>query len=1016
MRNRLILTILGIVVLGFAAVPEMDAGQQPKLLNISASIVQFDPAGVGSTSVNHSSLNIYNPGTTPVTISGFSITGPYASDFSADPGFCPVSPASLSPGASCYPNVFFTPSAVGLRMAALVIRDIGGSPQTVLLAGQGLAATRAVGFSIPEVVFPDSAIGLPPQAAPMAYIQVLNTGNVAVNIQSVTVAGASSQDFQIIANYCNGTLIAVRNSCFLDVSFIPTTIGVRRARLQVFDDAPGGVQFLPLIGVGSPPVERLELFPVAVAFAPTGTAGAEGAQVTVENTGSEPVTINGFLITGENAADFSLVQNYCQPIPYTLPAQSQCSIQLQFTPGAIGPRFADLQVVDSAPGSPHTVPMEGTGVLSTISLSFNPAPLIFGLQTLGQTWFADAYLQNSGTGTAQVSLQIQGLDAADFSLSNYCPPLGPNGSCFVPLTFTPSLQGIRVAGLIATDSVSGQRQSVALIGSGVQPETALSVSTPIFPPEAVGSTGTANLNIGNQSQTPFTLTGLTLTGGAKSDFGILQNGCRAGLVLNPFAYCTVQLTFSPAATGTRIAGIDVSYSGGSPVSVPLAARGLPSSRTITFAGSELDFGAQGLGVSVGGSATINNTGNAAVTITSVSIRGVNAGDYAITGNQCPQSPATLGPGAGCQISVQFTASALGARFARLQVADNATGSPQNLPLIGFGSDSSPILQSSANALNFEPQALGSSTQQFIYLANVSDVPVSFSGFQILGRNAGDFTMANDCPATLSKGASCYVYVTFTPSVTGLRFAVLRIEDNATTSPQIIPMAGMGAKATRSISLSPIPLTFSLAQGIGYTTSATIWVTNSGTEDVLLTAFRLGGRDAADFGIQSNDCPLSPAPLQAHQSCLVTIAFTASAVGVRVANFSVTDNASGSPQSISVVGEGVVAAKILQVSPASVSFASTSVGSTDYDGGFVNIYNSGTVPVTFKSFSFTGANPGDFSIGSNFCLYGEAPALSPGANCQLYLNFTPSAAGTRTADLIIRSDAPPQKVQLTGTGL
>ena len=154
-------------------------------------------------------------------------------------------------------------------------------------------------------------------------------------------------------------------------------------------------------------------------------------------------------------------------------------------------------------------------------------------------------------------------------------------------------------------------------------------------------------------------------------------------------------------------------------------------------------------------------------------------------------------------------------------------------------------------------------------------------------------------------------------------------------------------------------------------------------------------------------------MQPYQSCYITIEFTPTAAGVRLATFKVIDNAPGSPQSISIVGKGVAAVKTLAVSPASLTFSPIPVGNTEYNGGSVNIANSGTVPVTFKSFSFSGADQADFSIGGNYC----GSTLNPGVSCQIYFNFTPSATGTRIAQFAIESDATPAKqtVSLTGTG-
>jgi hypothetical protein len=80
--------------------------------------------------------------------------------------------------------------------------------------------------------------------------------------------------------------------------------------------------------------------------------------------------------------------------------------------------------------------------------------------------------------------------------------------------------------------------------------------------------------------------------------------------------------------------------------------------------------------------TLKNIGSAPLAITSFTIAGTNAGDFVQT-NNCPS---TLASNANCQISVVFTPTAGGTRSANLQIAYNAIGSPQTVPLSGTGQD------------------------------------------------------------------------------------------------------------------------------------------------------------------------------------------------------------------------------------------------------------------------------------------------------------------------------------------
>lgn len=1009
------------LALSFAAGAE---AQPANLLAINPNILEFNPTGVGTTSAV-ASPNIYNLGTTPVTITSFSITGSEAGDFYIDPTGCPVG-TPLNPGRSCQlKSVAFTPSAVGARLATLVVKDAGGPPQLIIMTGQALTATQVMTFFFPELVFPSLPIGLPPQDAATGATQAKNSGTAPVTIRTLAITGPNAGDFQIHSGSCIPGPLPAGGSCPIFLSFLPTATGIRSATLVVTDDA--GVQTVALTGVGSAPLAVLEVFPIAVDFASIPPSTSESVQLNVENTGSEPVTINGFTFGGLNPSDFSLIQNNCRPLPFTVSAQSQCTVNVRFTPSAVGVRLGDLQIAHTASNIPLGVPMEGVGEASTVILAFAQTPFPFGAVNLGVADQAHANLLNQGTESAQVSVEIQGTNASDFSAGDGCGSIEPNAVCALPITFTPSGAGVRMATLVATDSVSGQSQTLALAGSGLPSSVPLSAPfPPLFAPTAVGNTTDVKFSFVNNGSSPVTISGVVLTGGDQSDFGILQNDCPAGTAVNANASCFIQLRFNPSASGTRIAGLDVAYQGGSNLlALPLAGAGL-STRSIVFDNgsqtniSSLDFGPQSPGAPVADFVSIANNGTEAVTISSIAIAGTNAGDYLITGNQCPQPPGFLTQYSSCQISLQFTPSGYGPRLARLQVNDDATGNPQSLSLVGFGSSVTPVLRIPVDVLNFVSRPLGSTTKEKVQLYAASTNAVSLSGLTIVGPNASDFSAVNNCPHTLISQSGCQIYVTFTPSATGLRIAELQVQSNAVGSPQLIPLSGLGVTLTppaRAIGLTPVPLAFPLAVGLGYAAAQVVTVTNLGGMDVQLTGFHFAGRNMSDFGVGSNNCPVIPAALQANANCQVTIVFAPTATNLRLATFTVTGKDLSGPPTISLVGEGTEPIKTLGLAPVGINFGTIAVGSTDTGGGTVSITNTGSVPVTFENFKFGGLDPGNFSIQTNFCTNSISPVLAPGATCQVSLNFTPSEPGTRSGELIVTSDAStrPQKVGLTGVG-
>lgn len=103
-------------------------------------------------------------------------------------------------------------------------------------------------------------------------------------------------------------------------------------------------------------------------------------------------------------------------------------------------------------------------------------------------------------------------------------------------------------------------------------------------------------------------------------------------------------------------------------------------------------------------------------------------------------------------------------------------------------------------------------------------PNSLTGIaaQITGNDAGDFkiqTGANACASTLGAGASCSIYVTFTPSAARSYSAVLEITYGGATSPASVILSGTGTSKNTQCWLLPmksecIPNSDSLNQFFG----------------------------------------------------------------------------------------------------------------------------------------------------------------------------------------------------------
>jgi hypothetical protein len=130
----------------------------------------------------------------------------------------------------------------------------------------------------------------------------------------------------------------------------------------------------------------------------------------------------------------------------------------------------------------------------------------------------------------------------------------------------------------------------------------------------------------------------------------------------------------------------------------------------------------------------------------------------------------------------------------------------------------------------------------------------------------------------------------------------------------------------------------------------------------------------------------------------------------VGTVSITDNAVDSPQAVTLTGTGT--APIAALSPLSVSFTSQVVGSPSTPQS-LKLSNTGSAALSVSGATLTGGASGDFAL-QNQC----GGSLAPGANCNMSVTFTPTAAGTRVATLSIGTNASgdPQSVPITGVGV
>lgn len=313
----------------------------------------------------------------------------------------------------------------------------------------------------------------------------------------------------------------------------------------------------------------------------------------------------------------------------------------------------------------------------------------------------------------------------------------------------------------------------------------LTPSSLSFGNQAVGVPSSSQaVTLTNVGAATLSINSISFTGTNPGDF-TQSNNCPATLGTNSF--CIINVTFNPTTTGARSASLSVSSNDpNSPATAALSGTGI-GTPAVTLNPTSLSFGNQPLQItSSAQNVTLTNSGTGPLTINSIALTGSNSGDYAISNNTCGP---TLSAGSNCVVSVTFTPTAVGSRTASLTFSTNASTSPDNATLSGTGQ--APIASFSPSSLSFGGIKLGLSSVLATTLTNTGNAAMSISSITITGANVTDYSQVNTCPASLAINANCTITTTFAPVGLGNRTASISVSSNTATSPDTVPLTGLG---------------------------------------------------------------------------------------------------------------------------------------------------------------------------------------------------------------------------------
>jgi parallel beta-helix repeat protein len=441
-----------------------------------------------------------------------------------------------------------------------------------------------------------------------------------------------------------------------------------------------------------------------------------------------------------------------------------------------------------------------------------------------------------------------------------------------------------------------------------------------FGPQATGSTSAAQtVTVSNPTSAAAPVTSIAATG----DFA---QSSTCGTSIPAGGSCTVGVTFTPTASGSRTGTLTV-QAGGDISTVSLSGTGIAPGPVLAAAPANLSFAATVVGdPTAARTVTLSNSGTSTATVTGVAV----TGDFTQT-NSCTTIPV----GGSCTVGVVFAPTAAGTRTGTLTVTSTADNSPTTVALSGSGIDSStdlaagqPATASSVNSPYVASNMTDSDPSTYWESANGSfpqwaqvDLGTAYSIGRIVLKlppstawgartetlsvltstdgtdfttvvpsagydfdpNANDNTVSIPLPATTAR----YVRVDITANS---GWPAGQLSDF-----EVFPSAGGGGTASATLSADPSALAFA-SQALNTTSSAqTVTVTNTGTAAATVSGITATG----DFA-QTNTCGTS---IAAGASCTVGVTFTPTASGTATGDLDIASSATDSVTTVALSGTG-----------------------------------------------------------------------------------------------------------------
>jgi hypothetical protein len=497
-------------------------------------------------------------------------------------------------------------------------------------------------------------------------LTVTNTGTAAVNVSSSSITGAG---YTVASGSPSGSL-GVGQSVTVQIAFAPQATGSATGSFTIASDASNSPLTVALTGTGTQP--GLASTPASVSFGNVVVGATGSVSVNLSNTGSASVTISQASVTGTG---FTIVGS---PNGQTIQAGQSLSFTAQFLPTSVGNATGSISVASNAPNSPMTIALTGAGTEAGLGVS--PSAVNFKGVVVGSSGTATLNLSNSGS--AAVTISQASVAGTGFTISGLAAGLTiqPGQNSSFTAKFLPTSTGSASGSVSISSNSPNSPMTIALTGTGTQPEIGAIPSSAPFGNVAVGNTNSQTITLTNGGTA-----NLIISQGSVSGNGFKITGLSTPLTITPGSNATFNAVFTPTGAGKVTGSISLANDApSSPYTIALSGTGVAETQLLSFNVSSLSFGNVSVGSNTSLPAALTNTGNSNVTISSANTTGAG---FMVSGVSSGES---LSPNQSIPVTVQFAPSASGTVNGNLTILSSATDSPTSISLSGTGTQAQKV--------------------------------------------------------------------------------------------------------------------------------------------------------------------------------------------------------------------------------------------------------------------------------------------------------------------------------------